>query len=253
MRRTPLVVGNWKMHGTLAEASSLADAVEKELKTTPSVATVVLAPPASALVVVQQTIRGTKIELAGQNCHWQQSGAFTGEISPGMLRDAGCSFVLVGHSERRHIFGENDDIVAKKLRAALKTNLRPILCIGETLEERENGATTTVITRQLQNALKELLENDIGNIEIAYEPVWAIGTGRNADAEKVTEVHESIRGFLTTSFGESNAQGLRLLYGGSVKPENAAELANIPDVDGLLVGGASLKAETFMPVVYCFG
>jgi len=253
MRRTPLVVGNWKMHGTLAEASSLAGAVEKELKTTPSVATVVLAPPASALVVVQQTIRGTKIELAGQNCHWQQSGAFTGEISPGMLRDAGCSFVLVGHSERRHIFGENDDIVAKKLRAALKTNLRPILCIGETLEERENGATTTVITRQLRNALKELLENDIGNIEIAYEPVWAIGTGRNADAEQVTEVHESIRGFLTTSFGESNGQGLRLLYGGSVKPENAAELANIPDVDGLLVGGASLKAETFMPVVYCFG
>jgi triosephosphate isomerase (TIM) len=248
----PLVVGNWKMNGTLSQASSLAAAIVERIAQNSPKAAVILAPPATALVQVQQRIVGSLIALAGQNCHWEDSGAFTGELSPVMLRDAGCTYVLVGHSERRHIFHESDEIIARKLAAAMRNNLRAVLCVGETLDERKGVRARQVITRQLQIALKELKNIDIANLEIAYEPVWAIGTGHNADPNQIAEVHGWIRGHLTSSFDKNSGNGVRILYGGSVNPSNANELAKIAEVNGLLVGGASLKPETFLPVIRCF-
>jgi triosephosphate isomerase (TIM) len=248
----PLVVGNWKMNGTLPQASSLAGAILDGITQERSKAAVVLAPPATALVQVQQRIAASVIALGGQNCHWEDTGAFTGEISPIMLRDAGCTYVLVGHSERRHTFCESDEIVAKKLVGAIRNSLRAVLCIGETLDERQGGRTRQAITQQLQIALKELKNTDIANLEIAYEPVWAIGTGHNADPNQIAEVHGWIRGHLTSSFDKTSGNDVRILYGGSVNPGNANELAKISEVNGLLVGGASLKPETFLPVIRCF-
>ena len=245
----PLVVGNWKMNGTLALAASLADAILQGVAQRAPKAALVLAPPATALVAVQQRIAKSGISLAGQNCHWEDTGAFTGEISPAMLSDLGCTYVIVGHSERRHIFNESDEIVANKLAAAIRNNLRAILCVGETLDERNAGRTMEVIMRQMQLALKEPSENVIPNLEIAYEPVWAIGTGHNADPSQIVEVHGAIRKHLTKSFGKT---GLRILYGGSVNAENASELGKTSEVNGLLVGGASLKPESFLAIVRCF-
>ena len=245
----PLVVANWKMNGTLAQAASLGDAILQGVAQRAPKAALVLAPPATALVAVQQRIAKSGISLAGQNCHWEDTGAFTGEISPTMLSDLGCTYVIVGHSERRHIFNESDEIIAKKLAAAVRNNLRPILCVGETLDQRRSGKTMEVIMRQLQLALKEPNENVIPNLEIAYEPVWAIGTGHNADPSQIVEVHGAIRKHLTSSFGKT---GLRILYGGSVNAENASELGKTSEVNGLLVGGASLKPESFLAIVRCF-
>ena len=248
----PLVVGNWKMNGTFLEASTLTGAIVEGVSQERPKAAVALAPPATVLVQVQQRISASVIALAGQNCHWEDAGAFTGEVSPVMLREAGCTYVLVGHSERRHIFHENDEIIAKKLAAAIRNRLRAILCVGETLDQRKGAKTRQVITRQLQIALKELKNTDIANVEIAYEPVWAIGTGHNADPSQIAEVHGWIRSHLTSSFDKINGNGVRILYGGSVNPDNANELAKIVEVNGLLVGGASLKPETFLPVIRCF-
>jgi triosephosphate isomerase len=248
----PLVVGNWKMHGTQAECTALARKIAQALRKQPPRAAVVLAPPFTSIVNVAQALGGTKIQLAGQNSHWQEYGAFTGEVSPVMLRAEGCAFVILGHSERRHIFNEDDEAVRRKVVAAVRNNLRPILCVGETLAERRSNRTAGIISRQLRIALKEIDKNDIGKIEIAYEPVWAIGTGHNATPQQITAVHSRIRGFLVKSFGPTEGSRIRILYGGSVKPENAAELATAEDVDGFLVGGASLKAETFLPIVHCF-
>lgn len=245
----PLVVGNWKMNGTLSQASSLANAIVQGFTQKRPRAALVLAPPATALAAVQQRIAMSGISLAGQNCHWEDSGAFTGEISPLMLSDLGCTYVIVGHSERRHIFNESDEIIAKKLTAAIRNNIRPILCVGETLDQRNAGKTMEVILRQIQIALKQLNGNDIAKLEIAYEPVWAIGTGHNADPYQIAEVHGGIRSYLRSSFDETS---VRILYGGSVNPENANELAKIPEVNGLLVGGASLKPEVFLAVIPCF-
>jgi triosephosphate isomerase (TIM) len=245
----PLVVGNWKMNGTLSQASSLAGAIVHGIaQKTPKV-DLVLAPPATALVAVQQRIAGSGISLAGQNCHWEDNGAFTGEISPAMLTDLSCTYVIVGHSERRHLFNESDDIIARKLAAAIRNNLRPILCVGETLDQRNAGRTMDVILRQMQLALKEPNGNVIANLEIAYEPVWAIGTGHNADPNQIAEVHGAIRSYLTSSFGKIS---FRILYGGSVNPDNASDVSRISEVNGLLVGGASLKPESFLAVVRCF-
>ena len=249
----PLVVGNWKMHGTRSECSSLARKIAQGLRKIPSRAEVVLAPPYTSLPSVKQAIRNSTIALAGQNSHWQENGAFTGEVSPPMLRDVGCDFVILGHSERRHIFHETDGTVAKKTAAALRNGLRPILCVGETLEERNGGRTAGVIRRQLRIALKEIVKTDIGKVEIAYEPVWAIGTGRNATPEQISQVHGGIRRFMTAKFDSTKGSRVRILYGGSVNPENARSLATTPEVNGLLVGGASLKAETFLPVIAAFG
>lgn len=249
----PLVVGNWKMHGTRSECSSLARKIAHGLGKNPSRAEVVLAPPYTSLQSVKQAIRNSRIALAGQNSHWQQTGAFTGEVSPPMLRDVGCDFAILGHSERRHIFHETDETVARKTVAALRNGLRPILCVGETLEERSGGRTAGVIRRQLRIALKEVVKTDIGKIEIAYEPVWAIGTGRNATPEQISQVHGGIRRFVAAKFDRTKGSRVRILYGGSVNPENARSLATTPEVNGLLVGGASLKAETFLPVIAAFG
>jgi triosephosphate isomerase len=250
--RTPLVVGNWKMHGTQSDCFDRARKIAKDLGRKPSSVKVVLAPPFTALAPVKQAIRNSQVQLGAQNCHWRVNGAFTGEISPTMLRDVGCDFVILGHSERRHIFLESDIVVGQKVDAALENGLRVILCIGETLQERRDGQTSRVIARQLRTALKGIPKGGIDNIEIAYEPVWAIGTGQNASPKQVSEVHAGIRRFLVKRFGERKASEARILYGGSVSSHNAVDLVKTPNVSGLLVGGASLTPETFLPIVRCF-
>ncbi len=249
--KPPLVVGNWKMHGTQNQAVALARDVRKGLRRSRKVQ-VVLTPPFTALAPVGKIVRGSSLCLAAQNIHWEEQGAFTGEISPEMLRELGCRFVIIGHSERRHIFGETDKTIARKLAACLRSGLRPILCVGETLEERIKGKTTRVITRQLRVALKGVVKGAIEKIEIAYEPVWAIGTGRNATPGQISRVHAMIRRRLKKLFGTRPAGQARILYGGSVRPENTGELASVEEVNGLLVGGASLKAKDFISIVAIF-
>lgn len=248
----PLVIGNWKMHGGQSECLALARAVLKGLKKGPCRADVALAPPFTALGTVGNAIRRSKIKLAAQNCHWDEHGAFTGEVSALMIKELDCEFVIIGHSERRHIFGESDEMIARKLATANAQGLRPVLCVGETLDERQHKLTFKIITRQLRSALKGLAKDAIEKLEIAYEPVWAIGTGQNATPAQVDQVHQQIRKYLTTTFGSAIGNGVRIVYGGSVKPENANELAALEEVNGLLVGGASLKAETFLPIVRSF-
>jgi triosephosphate isomerase len=249
----PLVVGNWKMHGTQTECRELALEIAHAVKRSVEQTEIVLAPPATALDMVKAVISKTRLHLAAQNCHWEDQGAFTGEISPLMLKSLGCEFVILGHSERRHILNESDQIVARKVQGALRNGLRPILCIGETLTERDAGRTQAVVSRQLRTALKGLAKDVIENLEIAYEPVWAIGTGRNATAEQIARVHRRIRQLLGSLFGNRKGSSIRILYGGSVKPENAAPILSTPEVNGLLVGGASLRSETFLPIVKAVG
>jgi triosephosphate isomerase len=248
----PLVVGNWKMNGSQADCLDLARKISHDIKSKPARVQVVVAPPFTALGAVGKALHDSKVQLAAQNCHWQLSGAFTGEISPAMLKELDCEFVILGHSERRHIFHESDDMIARKIMSVIEQGMRPILCVGETLEERQSQQTFAIIERQLQSALKGLGNDAIENIEIAYEPVWAIGTGHNATPEQIREVHAYIRRFVNTPFGGSNSNGMRILYGGSVKPDNAAMIAAIDEVNGLLVGGASLQAESFLPIVRAF-
>ncbi|MGE5216599.1 MAG: triose-phosphate isomerase [Chloroflexota bacterium] len=246
------MAGNWKMNGSQAFCVELARKIVRDLEKTPATAEVLLAPPFTALSAVAKATRKSKIKLAAQNCHWQNSGAFTGEISPSMLREAACDFVILGHSERRHVFYENDDMIARKVPPVIKQGMRPILCIGETIEERRGNQTVAIIRRQLDSALKGVGKDDIDKIEIAYEPVWAIGTGVNATVEQIGEIHGQIRDFLTTRFGSVKGRQTRILYGGSVKPDNAAMLAQTREVNGFLVGGASLAVESFLPIVRAF-
>ncbi len=246
----PLVVGNWKMHGGQRTGVALARQIVRGLRKPPASAQVVLAPPMTALVAVKQTLQKSTVKLAAQNSHWQDSGAFTGEISPEMLAEIGCEFVIVGHSERRHIFHESDEMIGQKVVAVIKHGMRPILCVGETIDERRAEQTSAVIARQLDSALKAVAKDDIEKIEIAYEPVWAIGTGQNATTEQIRDTHAQIRNFINDRF--DGGRPTRILYGGSVKPENADMLAQIDEVNGLLVGGASLTAESFLPIVLAF-
>ena len=248
----PLVVGNWKMNGSQAECQKLARAIVHGLRKSTNPTEVVVAPPFTALATVAQALRGSNIELAAQNCHWAESGAYTGEISAPMLVETGCTFVILGHSERRHVLHESEEMIARKIAPVTARGMRALLCVGETLEERRQKLTGRVITRQLRSALKGSAKGVIDNLEIAYEPVWAIGTGQNASAAQVREVHIRIRRFLITTFGETTGKRIRILYGGSVKPENAEELARVDEVNGLLVGGASLKAESFLPIIAAF-
>jgi len=250
--KAPLVVGNWKMHGNQADCQALARAIVQGLKKQTARAEVAIAPPFTALAAVKKIIRGSKISLAAQNCHWQPFGAFTGEVSPSMISELGCDYVILGHSERRHIFHEPDDVIARKIGPAVAHGMRAILCVGETLAERQAKQTAKVIIRQLRIALKGLGNDVIEKLEIAYEPVWAIGTGQNATPVQINQVHQRIRKFLVDAFGTTRGAQLRILYGGSVKAENAAELTELDSVNGLLVGGASLKAETFVPIVRAF-
>jgi triosephosphate isomerase (TIM) len=244
------VVGNWKMNGTQQECIDLARQIAQALHPDAERVEVALAPPFTSLPSVAET-KG-KLKLAAQNCHWEPSGAFTGEISPRMLAELGCEFVILGHSERRHIFHEDDEMISRKVASVIAHGMRAILCVGETLDERQRGHTDRVVTRQLRAALKGLAKNDINKLEIAYEPVWAIGTGHNATAEQVNQVHKRIRRFLKSDAEDSPSRRTRVLYGGSVKPENAQMLAEIDGVDGVLVGGASLQAQLFLPIVSAF-
>jgi triosephosphate isomerase (TIM) len=248
----PLVAGNWKMNGTVRECRELACNIAEQLPTSEPQVEVILAPPFTALAAVSEVIQKSNVALAAQNCHWHDSGAFTGEVSSPMLAELGCKYVILGHSERRHIFHEGEDMIANKLKAVIAHGMRAILCVGETLEERQQNQTNEIIDRQLHSALKGAAKDVIAKLEIAYEPVWAIGTGLNATAEQIRDVHSRIRQTLAGSFDASTGGHVRILYGGSVKPENANMLAQIDQVDGLLVGGASLKAELFLPVVAAF-
>lgn len=248
MARRKFVCGNWKMHRTAAEARTLAREVRAAVGTLTDAVDVAVAPPFTALHAVAAELAGSAIGLGAQNLHPEPQGAFTGEVSPPMLLEAGCRFVLVGHSERRQLFGETDESVHRKVKAALAAGLHPIVCVGETLPEREGGRTLEVVGRQVRAALAGLSGEQVGALTLAYEPVWAIGTGRTATAAQAQEVHAAVRAILR-ELAPAAAESVRIQYGGSVKPENAAELMSQPDVDGALVGGASLKAQDFVGIV----
>jgi triosephosphate isomerase len=248
--RRPLLAGNWKMYKTVAEGVSLALEIRAGLVLPLQDRDVLVAPPFTALAAVGEALHGSNVLLGAQNAHWEREGAFTGEISPVMLKDLGCAYVILGHSERRHIFGESDETVARKTRAAVDNGLTPILCVGETLPERESNRTLEVVERQLERALRSLSADEVSRAVVAYEPVWAIGTGRTATPAQAQEVHAFVRKRITTTHGEPAAAAVRILYGGSVKPDNVDGLMAQPDVDGALVGGTSLKAESFLRIVY---
>jgi triosephosphate isomerase len=242
--RRPFVAGNWKMNLDRTRAASLARAVRARAATLDGV-DVALFPPFVYLADVAAALSGSRVRAGAQDLHPEPKGAFTGEVSGPMIRDVGGALVLVGHSERRHGLGESDAFVAKKLRAALEHGLEPILCVGEKLDEREAGRTKDVLARQIGSALAEVSPADLDRVTIAYEPVWAIGTGRNATPEQASEAHRWIRGLVRERFGADAAARIRIQYGGSVTAENAASLLRAPDVDGSLVGGASLDSEAF--------
>ncbi len=246
--RTPFVAGNWKMHKTVEEARLLVAAMLDGLQAIEGVEKV-LCPPFPALLPVAAMLTGTDIGLGAQNMHWETAGAFTGEVSPPMVAEF-AGYVILGHSERRAYFGETDATVNRKVHAALAHDLTPIVCVGETLEEREAGRTEAVIQRQVAGALEGLTDAQARGVVLAYEPIWAIGTGKAATPEEANRVvSEAIRGTLAAQFGAETAQAVRVLYGGSVKPHNAAEFFAQPDIDGALVGGASLQAESFVAIV----
>jgi triosephosphate isomerase len=246
--RTPFIAGNWKMNLTVGKARELVRVLDKELGAIKDVE-VLVAPPATALAAVIAELRKSRIEVAAQNCHWAATGAFTGEISPELIRDLGCSHVIIGHSERRQYFGETDETVNKKVHAALRAGLQVIACIGETLAEREAGKTMVVVETQLRGALRGLSADQMPQLTVAYEPVWAIGTGKNATPEQAQEVHGHLRTVLKDLYGSVVADKIRIQYGGSVKPSTIKELMNKPDIDGALVGGASLEAASFIGIV----
>lgn len=247
MTRKILIAGNWKMNGLLADGAALAKEVSAEVKKMGKTeCEFLVCPPFTLLTTVKKALRGSKVALGAQDCHMAEKGAHTGDISPLMLKDAGCSYVIVGHSERRANHFETDDIVCKKAQAAYKAGLKAVICIGETEAERDAGKTIEVCASQIAGSVPE--DATASNTVIAYEPVWAIGTGKTPTAADVEEVHAAIRKAVAKKLGKSVANKMRLLYGGSVKPSNAAELLSLPDVDGGLIGGASLKASDFMGI-----
>ncbi len=246
MARRPFVAGNWKMHTTLVEARALMKGIREHLS--PDLAVdVAVCPPATLLYPFGREVDGTAIKVGAQNVHFEPKGAFTGEISPGMLKAAGCAYVIIGHSERRALFGEGGDFLRKKVIASLSEGLEVIFCVGESLSEREASETMHVVERQMDEVLSS--DMDSSRLTVAYEPVWAIGTGRNATPEQAQEVHAFIRGKIGSIFGAEAASNLRIQYGGSVKPGNAAGLMACADVDGALVGGACLVAEDFVSII----
>jgi triosephosphate isomerase len=248
--RRPVLAGNWKMYKTAAQGAELASAVRKGVGDVLASREVVVAPPFTSIAAVAGALRGSAIGLAAQNMHHEAEGAFTGEVSPAMLRDAGCSHVILGHSERRQLFGETDEGVSRKTGSALAHGLTPVVCVGETLAEREAGRTLEVVERQTERGLRGLATHQVAALLIAYEPVWAIGTGKVATPEQAQEVHAFVRGLLARLHGAAAAEAVRILYGGSVKPDNIAALMGQPDIDGALVGGASLTADSFLKIVH---
>ncbi len=246
--RTPFICGNWKMYKTVADAVAFIKEVTPLIANAKDVE-IGIGAPATALKSLADAAKGTKIRIGGENCHWEKEGAFTGEIAPGMLVEAGCDFVIIGHSERRQYFGETNETCNKKAKAAIAQGLTVILCCGETLAEREAGKTTAVVTDHVKNGLAGFTPDEMAKIVIAYEPVWAIGTGKTATPAQAQEVHAVIRKLLGDLFGKNIADATRIQYGGSVKPDNVKEIMAQPDVDGALVGGASLKPDSFAKLV----
>jgi len=246
--RRPIIAGNWKMYKTLKDGQELAVALKRELYRIENV-DIVICPAYTLLAYLADDLEESNIALGAQDIYWQEEGAWTGEVSPLMLKDAGCRYVIIGHSERRQFFGETNETVNKKIKAALKHGLTPLICLGENSEERESGNTFKVIEEHIKGGLAEISSEDMLKTVIAYEPVWAIGTGKTATPEQAQEAHKFIRDLLRKMYGEEAAGNIRIQYGGSVRPENIAELMAKPDVDGALVGGASLKVDSFSSIV----
>jgi len=247
-QRKPIIAGNWKMYKTAAEAVALINALRSAVAGVEA-CEIVVCPPFTALATAQGALAGSNVQLGAQNVHWEKEGAFTGEIAPAMLKEHGVRYAVVGHSERRQFFGETDTGVNKRAKAALANGLRPIVCVGETLKEREANRTEAVVKTQVTGSLAGLSKNEMLETVVAYEPVWAIGTGKTATPQQAEEVHAFIRKLLAQLFDADTAARVRIQYGGSVKGANAAELLGQPDIDGALVGGASLKAEEFAAIV----
>lgn len=248
MERQPIIAANWKLHKTVAEAQQFVDALKTGTDTLDGVE-VVIAAPFTALSAIQEYLWGTPIHLAAQDVFWESQGAYTGEVSAPLLVDVGCSYVLIGHSERRQYFGETDDTVQRKVQAALAAGLRPIVCIGETLEQRRAGDTFSMIETQLRCGLAGCDADQAARLVLAYEPIWAIGTGVTATPAEAQHVHRQIRSLLAEMWGEAAAQGMRVQYGGSVNPSNVAALMAEADIDGALVGGASLEVDSFIQIL----
>ena len=246
--RIPLLAANWKMHKTQRDVAAFIREFAPLVQPLANVE-IVVAPVFTGISAAAEAARGTKVRIAGQNLYFEKQGAFTGEISAAMLVDAGASHVIIGHSERRRLFGDTDELVNRKLVAAIAAGLVPIFCVGETLAEREAGETLAVLDRQVKVGLDGLTADQIGALVIAYEPVWAIGTGKNATSQEAGDAHAHIRGRIRQWFGGVPADQCRILYGGSVKPDNIRELIGLPDVDGALVGGASLEVRSFFEIV----
>lgn len=247
--RKRIVAGNWKMYKNLTETIELISAIKNHLGKNDISSEVIICPPFTSLETASTLLKGSEIKLGAQNMHFEENGAFTGEISADMLKSVGCEYVILGHSERRTIFGEVDNVINKKLKKALTAGLKPIFCIGETLEEREKNLTEKVVETQIREGLSGISESELADLIIAYEPVWAIGTGKTASPAQAQEVHKFIRKLISAQFSKDLADNLIIQYGGSVKPDNAAELFSQPDIDGGLIGGASLKSDLFTAIV----
>ncbi|MBI2082399.1 MAG: triose-phosphate isomerase [Deltaproteobacteria bacterium] len=243
-----LAVANWKMNGTIEESLKLVTELKNKIEDF-SLVEIAVAPPFTALYSVQVVLQDTPFKLAAQNMHWESEGAYTGEISPAFLKDVGCAYVIIGHSERRRYFGETDETVNRKIQEAIASELIPIFCIGETAEERRSGKMEMVLERQIKKGLRELHMPDLKDLVIAYEPVWAIGTGETATTAQIEQAHQFVRDLLAKGYDAPTANGVRLLYGGSVTPENSKTIFQVKNVDGVLVGSASLSAEKFVKIV----
>lgn len=247
--RKKIIAGNWKMNNDLQQSIFLIEELKTKLQNKSLNSDVIICPPFTSLSVAKKLIEGSVIKLGAQNMFYEDSGAYTGEISASMLKSVGCEYVILGHSERRTIFGEKDEMINKKIRKALSQKLKPIFCVGETLEEREKDITEKVIKKQIEKGLIDVTPDEILDVIIAYEPVWAIGTGRTATPQQAQEVHHFIRKLLANMYSKDFANLITIQYGGSVKPENAKELLSQKDIDGALVGGACLKADSFIGII----
>lgn len=246
--RKPLIAGNWKMYKTVAEAVETAGELVR--CAAGADVDVMIAPPFTALAPVAAVVKGSSVALGGQNLFWKNEGAYTGEISPVMLSDIGCRYVIIGHSERRQFFGDTDETVNAKIRAAIEHRLIPVFCVGETETQRDAGETFSVLDKQVTKGLEGFSSEALSRLVIAYEPVWAIGTGKTATTDQVQEVHAFLRSLVEKRFDNLLAKTVKILYGGSVKPDNVTEIMNMPDVDGALVGGASLSAKVFDSIIH---
>ena len=247
--RRKVIAGNWKMHKDLSESQNLISKLINELRNENVNCDIIICPPFTSLSEAAGLVKNTKLKLGAQNMHFEDKGAFTGEVSAAMLKSAGCEYVILGHSERRAIFGESDEMINKKIKKALGTGLKPIFCIGETLQQRESGIMNDVLKHQVTEGLQHISKGEMEKVVLAYEPVWAIGTGVTATPQQAQEVHVFVRKLISSIFGEDTAENLVIQYGGSVKPDNAGELLSQSDIDGALVGGACLESDSFLKII----